>query len=265
MCLILFAYKAIPELTLVVAANRDELYERPTEQAGFWDSSGSVSSESELLAGKDLQAGGTWLGFTRSGRFAAVTNIRDPYQIEKRPKSRGELTHKFLTGDMTAETYSRQLRDEFSLFAGYNLLVSDGCSLWYVNNFEEIIKPLQPGIYGLSNGLLDSDWPKINSGKKILTSFLGSPSTLTTDMLIHMMSNREIAADELLPKTGVSLEIERALSPMFIANPQRQYGTLCSTAIIAERGGAVKFSEQNYDGSGSRSQRHFYEFDTVSN
>lgn len=260
MCLILFAYKAVPEFPLVIAANRDELFARPTEQAGFWQSN---DLESELLAGKDLQAGGTWLGLTRGGRFAAVTNIRDPSQIEKKPRSRGELTLNFLTGTMSAESYSHQLSDGFSQFAGYNLLIGDGNSLWYVNNFEKITRPLQPGIYGLSNGVLDSDWPKINGGKQALERLLQSPANLTTDLLIDMMGNKEIAADKLLPKTGVSIEVERALSSIFIVNPQRQYGTLCSTAIITESSGAARFSEQNYDSNGSRSQRHFYEFDSA--
>lgn len=257
MCLILFAYQTDPRYSLVVAANRDELFARPTQQAMFWkdDNSGR-----EILSGKDLLAGGTWLGMSRQGHFAAVTNIRDPLQTEKKPKSRGELTKRFLAGTTTAEEYSNSLSGDFGLFAGYNLLVGDGHSLWYINNFESIVQQLEPGYYGLSNGILNSDWPKITHGKQALEKLVADPGSLSTDSLIDIMNSRERASDADLPDTGVAVELERILSSAFIENPERQYGTLCSTAIITETGGQCRFSEQNYNDRGQRGERHFYDF-----
>lgn len=276
MCLILFAHQVHPNYRLVLAANRDELFARPTQQAGFWT---DENTSSEILAGRDLQAGGTWLGLSRSGRFAAVTNIRDPLQAEKKPKSRGELTLNFLTSGESAQDYAESLAKQFDQFAGYNLLISDGSALYYVNNFEKIIKPLEPGYYGLSNGVLDSSWPKIANGKialrQLLESDLGSTvdaaidattvavRDATTDALINIMTSKVQASDAELPNTGIPIELERTLSSMFIENPERQYGTLCSTALIANVNGETRFSEQNYSDLGLRTQRHFYEFSTV--
>lgn len=261
MCLILFAHQVHPNYPLVLAANRDESFARPTQQAGFWS---DEDTGSEVLAGRDLQAGGTWLGLSKSGRFAAVTNIRDPSQTEKKPKSRGELTLKFLTSHQSAQDYAQSLTTQFDHFAGYNLLVSDGSTLYYVNNFEKIIKRLEPGYYGLSNGILDSSWPKITTGKKslqqLLASDLDAATLATTDALINIMTSKVQAPDAQLPDTGIPIELERTLSSMFIENSERQYGTLCSTALITNVNGDTRFSEQNYNSLGERTERHFYEF-----
>jgi uncharacterized protein with NRDE domain len=259
MCLILFAYQVHPDYSLVLAANRDELFARPSQPAGFWE---DEKNAPEILAGRDLQAGGTWLGLSRSGRFAAVTNIRDPLQAEKKPKSRGELTLNFLISNESAKDYAESLAKQFDQFAGYNLLISDGSTLYYVNNFEKIIAPLKPGYYGLSNGTLDSVWPKITRGKIALKQLLESDVELTTDALINIMTSKEKAPDSELPDTGIPIELERALSSLFIENPERQYGTLCSTAVIAKANGEIRFSEQNYNNAGQRAQRNFYEFGT---
>ena len=257
MCLIIFAYQALPEIKLVVAANRDELFTRPSQQAQFWPDAGAGA---DILAGRDLTAGGTWLGITRQGRFAAVTNIRDPLNKEARPKSRGELTRRFLNSSISSQDYCESLEPDFNDYAGFNLLVSDGDTLWYVNNFEGLCYQLTPGIYGLSNGILDSPWPKILNGKARLKELLANPAKLTTDELIKMMQDTSQAPDDLLPNTGVPLELERTLSPAFISNPQRHYGTLCSTAVIVKPNQACSFSEQNYGEAGMASQRHYYEF-----
>jgi len=132
--------------------------------------------------------------------------------------------------------------------------------MFYVNNLENLVNKLEPGIYGLSNGLLNSDWPKVNRGREDLESLLNNADSLTTDQLIKMMNHREISKDENLPSTGVSLEIERALSSAFIMNTDRGYGTLCSTAIIAREDGEFRFSEQNYDDGGEATDHHYYQF-----
>ena len=256
MCLIIFAYQTDPLFPLVVAANRDELFARPTAQAGLWT---DEESGNQILAGRDLQAGGTWLGITRSGRFAAVTNIRDPSQTERRPRSRGDLTRLFLAGDDSPEQYCARLAESYDQFAGYNLLVGDGDSLYYVNNQEEKAWRLEPGIFGLSNGLLNSSWPKIDRGREVLTSLLDTPQALHTDALIDMMGDRSQAADADLPDTGIGIEIGRKLTSAFILNPQREYGTLCSPALIFEKSGDKRFSEQNFDHLGNKTQGHSYQ------
>lgn len=257
MCLIIFAHQADARFPLVVAANRDELYFRPTEHAHFWQ---DPALSGALLAGKDLQAGGTWLGMTSTGRFAAVTNIRDPSQTEPRPRSRGELTRNFLLGSSSPQDYCAALAARYDEYAGYNLLVGDRSALCYVNNQARVVQTLAPGIYGLSNGLLNANWPKITKGRARLQALLQNPGTPDTDKLLAMMLDSEPAPDAELPDTGVARELERVLSSAFIRNTARHYGTLCSTAIIADAEGDCRFSEQNYDESGQPSAAHLFHF-----
>lgn len=257
MCLIIFAYQADSRYSLVVAANRDEFFSRSSRDAEFWKDNGS---HSRILGGKDLVAGGTWLGLTTSGRFAAVTNIRDPSQAERKPKSRGELSLNFLAGTETPAAYCQSLGSHFNQYAGYNLLIGDGNEMFYLNNLEAELHQLVPGIYGLSNGQLNSPWPKIEHGRQQLKLLLDCDAELTTDQLIPMMGNRTQAKDTDLPDTGIPLELERRLSSAFIQNPERQYGTRCSTAIIVASNGETRFSEQNYDESGNRAAAHFFKF-----
>jgi uncharacterized protein with NRDE domain len=257
MCLIIFAHQADPRFPLILAANRDEFFSRPTEQADFWAKSESSRS---LLAGRDLVAGGTWLGITRTGRFAAVTNIRDPSQAEQKPRSRGELTLEFLTGEQSPQQYCDALIGNFKEFAGYNLLLSDGQTMCYVNNLEEQVWQLKPGVYGLSNGLLNSAWPKVERGRQQMQALLQADEPPTTDRLIAMMRNTSKADDKDLPNTGIGIDLERQLSSAFISNTERQYGTRCSSAIISEHGGQTRFSEQNYDEFGEPGEHRFFVF-----
>ena len=262
MCIIIFAYQADSRYSLVVAANRDEFFSRPTRDADFWTDN---DAHHPVLAGKDLVAGGTWLGLTTSGRFAAVTNIRDPSQAEQKPISRGELTLNFLAGAETPAAYCQSLSSHFNQYAGYNLLIGDGNEMFYVNNLEAKLRQLEPGIYGLSNGQLNSPWPKIEHGRQQLKLLLDCDAELATDQLISMMGNRTRAKDADLPDTGIPIELERRLSSAFIQNPERQYGTRCSTAIILgsheQKENMCRFSEQNYDESGHRTSAHFYQFE----
>jgi len=255
MCLIIIAFKADPRYPLVVAANRDEFFTRETAQADFWT---GESSTQQVLAGRDLVAGGTWLGISRSGRFAAVTNIRDPSQTKPGSRSRGELCRNFLAGEESPQQYCDSLRPTFAEFAGYNLLIGDAISLIYVNNQQENICEVEPGIHGLSNGLLNSAWPKVEQGKRSLQTLLDSKQDLGTDHLIAMMNDRSQAADIDLPDTGVAIELERKLSAAFIQNTERHYGTLCSSAVIFDDSGEIRFSEQNYDESGAKTECHYY-------
>jgi uncharacterized protein with NRDE domain len=237
MCLILFALHAHPEYRLVVAANRDEFYARPTDPAAFWEDAPDV------LAGRDRQAGGTWIGITRSGRFAAITNYRDPGKILPHAPSRGDLVADFLRGTGEPEAYLKALQSRASAYNGFNLLIGRGDDLWYYSNVEDQIRKLVPGVYGLSNHLLDTPWPKVVRGKESLRRILAEGSVVPGQVLTEL-KHTVIAADKDLPDTGVGLEWERLLSPMFIAT--EGYGTRSSTVVLVRPDGKVHFSERTY-------------------
>ena len=257
MCLIVCAFRYDARFPLLIAANRDEFFSRPTEDAHFWADSGDVPS---LLAGKDMTQGGTWLGLTREGRFAAVTNIRTS-NPESGRRSRGHLTREYLLGTKEPQDYMEGLAEHSQEYSGFNLLVGDRESLFYLNNHDGEVKSLSPGLYGLSNGLIDSDWPKVHKTKAAVETLLGSDEEVTTDRLTAIMSSREKAPDEELPETGVPLELERALSSSFINNPERGYGTRCTSAIVIDQRQRVGFSEQNFGADGNSISRRIFEFE----
>jgi len=256
MCLIVCAFHYQPRYPLVIAANRDEFYSRPTRDAHFWSLKGD---QPDLLAGQDLSKGGTWLGLTRDGRFAAVTNIRSPNPKTSR-MSRGDLTRRFLLGDQPPADYLARVQDSLTEYAGFNLLVGDRQSLYFLNSDDGEIRNLQPGIYGLSNGTLDSDWPKIRHSRSALRNLLDQDQALDTASVISIMMDEEPADERQLPETGVSRELERLLSPVFIRNPQRNYGTRCSTAVIVDQRGMVRFCEQNYGADTKITARQYFQF-----
>lgn len=251
MCLILLAHRAHPDLPLVIAANRDERYDRPTRPAGFWEDC------PRILAGRDLEAGGTWLGMTRQGRFAAVTNVRNGPPATAAPRSRGELTRDFLRGNSSPGDYATAIMDRAGDYGGFNLLLGDGDELLYCENFSKTTQRLSPGVYGLSNHLLDTPWPKVVSGKNRLTELLEqwhSAAQADTGKLLDILTDKTIVEDELLPDTGVGLSLERQLSPIFIAG--EGYGTVCSTAVVVDRDGQVKFHERSFYGPQPRDSFH---------
>ena len=201
MCLIVFAWQVIPGMPLVAAANRDEFYERPAAPAAWWE------DHPHVYAGRDLQGGGTWLGITRDGRFAALTNIRAPSERRLDAPSRGRLVANYLTGQATAEEYVAELAAQDDVFNGFNLLVGDNEKvIWFSNRGQADVRNgqrLQPGIYGLSNGLLDAPWPKVVRAKAQFSSLLcqGAPE----DAYFEMLTDTTRASDCRLPKTGVDL------------------------------------------------------------
>ncbi|MGJ7919881.1 NRDE family protein [Neobacillus sp. LXY-4] len=225
MCLILFAYKIDPEFKLVVAANRDEFYERPTASVHFWQ------DHPHILAGRDLKQLGTWIGITTTGRFAALTNYRDPSEVTEGKRSRGELVGDFLKEDNTdPEVYLEKVTKNKDKYPGFNLLIGDKNDLYYYSNKSNEVKKLEPGIYGLSNHLLNTDWPKVKRGIVGLEQIINQRDAETMDeRLLNLLQNADPAPDESLPKTGVSLEWERVLSPMFIKS--EGYGTRSSTVL----------------------------------
>ncbi len=225
MCLILVAWQAHPDYPLVVAANRDEFYARRTASADFWP------DQPQILAGRDLEAGGTWLGISRNARFAALTNYRDPASHKPQAPSRGKLVADFLAGKNSIDAYLDTLQaDEYN---GFNLLLGDGKQLVAFSNISMQRHLLSPGVYGLSNALLDTPWPKVGAGKTALENALTALPDETA--LFHLLRDATLHPDAALPVTGVSLKWERLLSAAFIRSPD--YGTRCSTVIKVGAGG----------------------------
>lgn len=241
MCLIVFAYKTHPRYELILAANRDEFYSRPTAPAAFW------KDAPEILAGRDLVAGGTWLGVTQTGRFAAVTNYREPFAL-RAEKSRGNLVSEFLVGRETPANYLKTLKKHDFEYSGFNLLVGDfsgkESEIGYFSNRNDAFPVLPAGIYGLSNHLLNTPWHKVLLAKKMLAENIANSETVSPDALFEILQNRELAKNEDLPETGGAFELEKLLSPVFIES--ENYGTRCSTVVLIEKNGRVSFQEKIY-------------------
>jgi uncharacterized protein with NRDE domain len=243
MCLVLIALDVHPEYSLVLAANRDEFYDRPTAPAEFWADNPSV------LAGRDLKAGGTWLGIDRRGRLAAVTNYRQGQRESPAPRSRGRLVSDFLTADIGAPEYMERVGGEAGLYNGFNLIVSDAGGLFYYSNREGRVRPLAPGVYGLSNHLLDTPWPKVAATKSAFGALLKGGASELTGGLFALLSDRNRPRDSLLPSTGVSPEWERLLSSAFIASDA--YGTRSSTVVLVGHEGGINFEERSFGPGGA--------------
>ncbi|MBI4755223.1 MAG: NRDE family protein [Betaproteobacteria bacterium] len=236
MCLILVAWRAHPAFPVVVAANRDEFFHRPTACASFWpDAPG-------LLAGRDLEAGGTWLGVTRRGRFCALTNFRGPSRQKAGAPSRGALVRDFLGGDVSPAAYASRVVEGGVAYNGFNLLCADAETLCYASNVSGEALVLPAGIYGLSNHLLDTPWPKVARAKSALARSLAA---LPDDSgLFALLRDDHPAADEDLPRTGISLEWERLLSSALVRGVD--YGTRSSTVVLMRSDGETRFDEISY-------------------
>ncbi len=241
MCLIAFAFDPDAQQKLFVLANRDEFYGRAAKQAGFWEDIPGV------LAGRDLEAGGTWLGVHTSGRFAAVTNYREPGRQVEDALTRGDLVTGFLKGSLSSEAYLNEIESESHRYNGFNLIVYDGENLGYFSNkSSEGPVLLTKGIFGLSNHLLDTPWPKVVRAKQgmktLLDSFPDAHSIWTDMSAMHLFEDPTQAADGALPSTGVSLDLERTLSAMLIKSPN--YGTRCTTMVGLWQDGRIRFAEK---------------------
>jgi uncharacterized protein with NRDE domain len=254
MCLVLLAHEAHPRYRLVVGANRDEFYARPTQPAGWWPDAPGV------LAGRDLREGGSWMGVTREGRWAAVTNYRESPPQRAGAPSRGELVGDYLRGDESPGAYLARLRPRAQRYSGFNLLVGEPGTLhWTSNRSVEPSpgRPLSPGVYGLSNHLLDTPWPKVERGKRALQALLRSPD-LEPAPLLDLLLDRTFAADHDLPDTGVGLDLERALSSMFIVSPD--YGTRSSTALLIDHDGHGLLVERGYHPGSAEWEERSYQW-----
>lgn len=249
MCLILFGLDAHTDVPLVVAANRDEFYGRPTQAAHVWDDAPHV------LGGRDQKAGGTWMGVTRSGRWAAVTNYRDPDAEHKDDApSRGHLVADYLKEEAHPQAYIASVADRAERYNGFNLLVGTPERAWYVSNRDGDIRSIETGVHGLSNHLLDSEWPKVERGKKKLRRQLeaGEPDP---DALLDLLYDTEKPVDEKLPDTGIGLAGERLLSPMFIESDK--YGTRASTVLLISADGQITFAERTFNDGTPQDTRRF--------
>jgi len=238
MCLTVFALDHHPRYRLILAINRDEFFERPTAAAEFWPEAPHV------LAGRDLQRGGTWFGVSTSGRLAAVTNFREPHGGKYHNKSRGMLVFDYLNGEERAEEYLERISADADCYGGFNLLLGDAGRLFHFSNRGNGSAAISPGIHGLSNHLLDTPWPKVVTARQRLENLLKSDDPQPEELLT-LVSDGSHFPDHLLPDTGVGLERERMLSSLFILGDD--YGTRSTTILMIDRENRVTFLEQSYD------------------
>jgi uncharacterized protein with NRDE domain len=237
MCLNIFSYRSHPDYKLIIAANRDEFYVRKTQEAHFW------KDHPGLLGGRDLEHGGTWLGINKQGKFSFITNYRDPKAHRQNSPSRGALVSDYLTGSKSPSEYLSGLGDPKN-YNGYNLVVGDMNEVCHFSNVEGKINKLDPGLYGLSNGLLDTPWKKLVSGKKEITEIIGRKNFEAEDLFVALYN--EVKADDAeLPSTGIPYEMEKLVSSVFIKSDV--YGTVCSTVVLVDNDNKVRFFERTYN------------------
>jgi uncharacterized protein with NRDE domain len=243
MCLLVLAWMKHPRYRLVAAANRDEFHDRPSAPLAWW------TDEAGVLAGRDLRAGGTWMGVTRSGRFGVITNFRD---LEAPPApdapSRGALVPHYLAGSDAPAPYLARLNGTAAGFAGFNLLIGDVQEICYLSNRDAGgPRKLAAGVYGLSNHRLDTPWPKLVRSRERLAGVLeaGEPAL---DDLFAILADREVSDEEAGPDTGLPRDFERALSSPFVLH--ERYGTRCSTVLLAAHDGHTVVCERRFDAGG---------------
>ncbi len=239
MCLILIAHQINEQMPLLVLANRDEFYARPTAAAEPWD------EDPELIAGRDLVSGGSWFGACRT-RWASVTNIREGTKSSHSHRSRGWLVRDYLLGKDSPQDFLAGMAEQAAEYAGFNLLLGDATEIWYSSNRDVPGQRLEPGLYGLSNHLLDTPWPKVVHSKQAMHELLSRPQ-FDRDNAFAILADTTLALDSELPNTGIPLEWERALSATFIT--KNHYGTRCSTLLMRATDGKHLFIERRFTGA----------------
>jgi uncharacterized protein with NRDE domain len=250
LCLIVVAWRCRADLPLVVAANRDEWRDRAAETAHWWP------DHPELLAGRDLKAGGTWMGVTRSGRFGAVTNFRDPSDRRSTARSRGDLVTDFLLARESPPAFLAGVARRAHEYNGFNLIVGDGASLWYFGSREGGARPITPGVHGLSNHVLDEPWPKVTRGRRAMESALGKEDPVPA--LFDLLGDVQGVPDAELPHTGVGIEWERRLASPLITGTD--YGTRASTVVTFPATGEMRFEERGRGPDGAVTNRANHAF-----
>lgn len=245
MCLCLFAVNQHDEYPFILLANRDEFRKRPSARAGFWVDFPTV------LAGRDLQQMGTWLGINKAGKIAFLTNYRHPKFFNRPGPSRGALVTDFLTSETDSKTYLRSIADPNS-YNGFNLVTGTFNNLHYYSNIENEIMSIEAGVHGLSNAFLNTSWPKVDEGKSQLMNVIKA-NDLENGDLFSILKDDHLATTEQLPDTGVGEELEKMLSPRFINT--EEYGTVCSTVIKVNRNGIIHFEERTFNSVGKEADR----------
>jgi Uncharacterized conserved protein len=250
MCIAYLSLGVNPHWPLFIAANRDEYHARPALPAAPWPEAPDV------IGGKDLSAGGTWLGINRRGRWALLTNFRDPGAHCEGRASRGKLVSDYLLGDIPGEHYARRIHKIANQYNGFNLIVGQGLEAWYVGNHAAVSTPLRlaPGRYALSNHALDTPWPKVERLREQLDRLMPLDGSLSLDPLYTVLRDQTRPDETALPRTGISLDTEKLLSSIFIVSPH--YGTRCSTLIALDPSGHGVFSETSYSPEGQPVERH---------
>jgi len=252
MCLIFLSLHQHPTYSLIIAANRDEFYERKTASADFWQ------DHQNILGGRDLEAGGTWMGVTRSGKISMITNYRDLKNLKSKAPSRGQLVSDYLIENVPPADYLKKIEPYKEDYNGFNLIIGSAKELWYLSNYKSGVERISNGVHGLSNALLDTPWPKVVKGRKKFESLL-TGKILNPDILFDMLMDEQIAPDNQLPDTGVGLERERQLSSMFIKSPG--YGSRCSTIVLIDKNNHLLFLERVYDLKTFQYNTKTFEFD----
>jgi uncharacterized protein with NRDE domain len=252
MCLIFFGYKVHPNYRLILAGNRDEFYARPAQSAAFW------ADDPNVLTGKDLQGGGTWFGITRTGRLATITNYRDPESIKMNAPSRGLIISRYLSSTEDPQSYLKELIKDAGQHNGFNLLLGDKNELFWFSNKGDGIRKLTSGIYGVSNHLLDTPWPKVVSGKSEFARLISEQEIPEPENFFKIMGNHTAAADKDLPDTGVGIEMERMLSPIFITSPY--YGTRSTTLLFIDNNDNITFMERTFNENPGHASTSTYNF-----
>ena len=239
MCLILIAHHVHTDWPLVIAANRDEFRDRPSAPADWWP-------ETDVLGGRDLRAGGTWLAVNREQRFCAVTNYREMAPAEPARRSRGEVPLRFLDSHAPAADFGARLQREAELYGGYSALFGAPGDLWWYSNRGGTPQPIGPGVHGLSNHLLNTPWTKVQRGRNLLENHMRNDSDPYD--LLDILVDRVVPEDAELPASGLDIATERMLAPMFI--DADRYGTRCSTVVAWSRDGELRFAERSHDPGG---------------
>ena len=251
MCLIAVGWRLREDYPLILAANRDEFFARPAAPAAFWQ------DHAEILAGRDLLQGGTWLGLTRSGRLAAVTNYRDGRRARAGRLSRGWLVRDYLLSEQQPSSFLAQVRETADQYDGFNLIAGTPSALFHYSNRGTEVTTLAPGAHALSNHLLNTPWPKVQRARQALAALADSPAAALPEALFALLADRTSASDDALPDTGVGLEWERVLSTAFIQ--ATDYGTRCSTVLLVDRTGRARFEERSFAPDGTTLAHRLHE------
>lgn len=254
MCLVLIGYHVHPAYPLVIAANRDEFFHRPTRKAGFWEDQPTV------LAGRDLEKGGTWLGIDTAGRVAAVTNYREPPQqrTNSGDLSRGFLVRDYLTGSSPVQVFLEDVARNLHRYDGFNLFAGDQRNLYFISTYMEKPVSLAPGIHGISNGALDYPWPKVLLGKSRFDGILQKQEVINEEDFFTLLADRTVPDTGPVPESGLDIDTARLIAPIFVHG--EKYGTRSSTVLLCSREGKVKFTEKSFDKDGGETGTVTFEF-----